>query len=201
MSTDVVTAFIAVIILWLFVSKIAKICVFSHGKCSKCLFAEASELECFCWSHSFMLSVKMRPTNGVFFMEAITPPSWFGCTSGRHCIMYDLLQFALSTGDPATLSLPLIPEDRLRGLESLRLSSQSFSYWVTYSWQCVEKQDNSGLQKQCLFLFTESSQGATVFVLPVWTPLWASTCIGEGNPYGLCPWMLKTPDLNKQINK
>ena len=66
MATDVVTAFIAVIILWLFVSKIAKMCVFSHGKCSKCLFAEASELECFCWSHSFMLSVKMRPTNGGF---------------------------------------------------------------------------------------------------------------------------------------
>ena len=34
---------------------------------------------------------------------------------------------------------------------------------------CREQQDNtsSGLQKQCLFLFTESSQGATVFVLPV----------------------------------
>ena len=38
--------------------------------------------------------------------------------------MYD---FALATGGPATLSLPLLPEDRLRGLESLRLSSQSFS--------------------------------------------------------------------------
>ena len=46
--TDVVTAFIAVIILWPFLSEIAKICVFSHGKCVKCLFAEASELECFC---------------------------------------------------------------------------------------------------------------------------------------------------------
>ena len=126
--TDVVTAFIAVIILWPFLSEIAKICVFSHGKCVKCLFAEASELECFCWSHSFMLSVKMRPTNGGFFIEAITPPSWFGCTSGRHCIMYDLLEFALATGGSATLSLPLLPEDRLRGLESLRPSSQSFCF-------------------------------------------------------------------------
>ena len=195
--TDVVTAFIAVIILWPFLSEIAKICVFFAWKVRE-MFVRGSLWVRVLLLKSFIYAFRQDEANKWwFFMEAITPTSWFGCTSGRHCIMYDLLQFALSTGDPATLSLPLIPEDRLRGLESLRLSSQSFSYWVTYSWQCVEKQDNSGLQKQCLFLFTESSLGATVFVLPVWTPLWASTCIGEGNPYGLCPWMLKTPDLNK----
>ena len=38
------------------------------------------------------------------------------------------LNFALATGGPATLSLPLLPEDRLRGLESLRPSSQSFCF-------------------------------------------------------------------------
>ena len=41
---------------------------------------------------------------------------------------------------------------------------------------CRTAKHDSGVQKQCLFLFTESSHGATVFVLLVWTPLWISTC-------------------------
>ena len=43
-------------------------------------------------------------------------------------IVLCMLEFALATGGPATLSLPLLPEDRLRGLESLRPSSQSFCF-------------------------------------------------------------------------
>ena len=170
------------LLLWplncLLLTKIIIVAVLLCERHSLWLCAGATELVCSCWNFHWRFSTGMTPTNGDFMLQDkhSASSSW---SSGRSWRMF--LDTFIYFGN----------RNYIR--PSIYLDSSQFEHLLPIGMQ------NSKFQFFNISIRTESSQGATVFVLPAWTPTVYSW--GEGSrPYGQYPWTLKTPGLHTNTN-